>query len=121
MQRPGRYRVFANLEHTGNLLAYAKEDLDLGAGVQRVELLFFGKILNDAGVDGAFQVTQLRGERFNLDDPNAVTLSDPLAPVDGPYTTATYHSSDFSPAEWTSSYKEERLAELSALAAAEPK
>jgi hypothetical protein len=119
VERAGRYRVFANLEHDGELLAYAKEDRDLEAGVQHIELLFFGKILHDAGIDGPFAVTQLRGQRFNLDADNAGPLAEPLETVTLALQTAAYRAADFSPKEWTSAYKEERIAELAALAAAE--
>lgn len=116
VEKPGRYRVFANLEHDGELLAYAKEDRDLEAGLQQVELLFFGKILHDSGIDGSFDVTQLRGQRFNLDGNESGSLSDPLLPVERAHRTAAYSAADFSPDEWTSPYKQERISELSALA-----
>jgi hypothetical protein len=119
VERAGRYRVFANLEHEGELLAYAKDDRDLQVGVQRIDLLFFGKILHDAGVEGAFDVTALRGQRFNLDPANGGPLAERLATIPHAHRTAVYRASDFSPDEWTSPYKEERLAELSALAASE--
>ncbi|HEX2872982.1 MAG TPA: choice-of-anchor X domain-containing protein [Polyangiaceae bacterium] len=116
VEKPGRYRVFANLEHDGELLAYAKEDRDLEAGLQQIELLFFGKILHDSGIDGSFDVTQLRGQRFNLDGNESGSLSEPLLPVERAHRTAAYRAADFSPDEWTSPYKEERINELTALA-----
>jgi hypothetical protein len=119
VERAGRYRVFANLEHAGELLAYAKEDLTLDVGVHQVPLLFFGKILRDAGHDGPFQITQLRGQRFNLEPGNQGPLNEPLPILLQAHETAAYRASEFSSKEWTSPYKQERIAELSALAASE--
>lgn len=117
--KAGRYRIFANLEGDGGLLAYAKEDRDLPTGRQTVPLLFFGKILRDAGVQGPLVVTNLRGLRFDFErDPGGMTHQ-PLQPIARAYETARYQPSDFSPDEWESEYKRERLVELEALAAAE--
>jgi hypothetical protein len=120
VDKPGRYRVFANLEHDGELLAYAKEDRDLEAGLQQIPLLFFGKILHDSGIDGSFDVTQLRGQRFNLEGSESGSLSEPLLPVERAHRTAAYRAADFSPDEWASPYKQERITELTALAEREP-
>lgn len=115
VERAGRYRVFANLEHKGELVAYAKEDRDLQTGAQQVELLYFGKILHDSQIDGAFDITHLRGQRFNLDGEGE--LSEPLEVVVRAHRTAAYRAADFSAEEWSSPYKTERITELTALAA----
>jgi hypothetical protein len=119
VEQAGRYRVFANLVHEGELLAYAKEDRDLQVGLQRIDLLFFGKILHDSGIDGAFDVTELRGQRFNLEGAGSGPLAERLVTIPHAHRTAVYRAADFSPDEWTSQYKTERLAELTELAARE--
>jgi hypothetical protein len=119
VERAGRYRVFANLEHSGELMAYAKEDLQLDVGIQQVPLLFFGKILRDAGLNGPFQVTQLRGQRFNLEPGSQGPLNEPLRILAQAHETSSYRASEFSSKEWTSPYKDERIAELTELAATE--
>lgn len=109
---PGRYRLLANLEAGGALIAYAKEDRDLVPGRQVVPFLFFGKILRDAMVAGPLRVTNVRGHRFGPTD-------EPLAPLARAHETQPYAAAAFSPREWQSDYKRERLAELEALARSE--
>ena len=116
VEQTGRYRVYANLEHDGQPLAYAKEDLELNPGRQEVSLLFFGKILRDAAIAGPYLVSNLRGQRLNLEPGNGGVLAEPIEPIVRAHETAAYDSEVFSQAEWDSPYKQERLAELTALA-----
>jgi hypothetical protein len=112
----GRYRLMANIESNGALVAYAKEDRDLTAGRQTVPLLFFGKILTDARIDGPLTVTNLRGTHVSLNSGTPEPAFEPLVPILVAHVTRSYTARDFSDAEWDSDYKRERLAELEALA-----
>ncbi len=130
VQKPGYYEVQANLQEQGGdqrLIASTTWEGDLEAGRQSVDLIFWGKILNDAGVDGPYIVRNLRAKRNNSPvTPSmiqqsrktgkaipAVTHSEPmweyvaLPPND--VVTAVYSASQFSTAEWNSEEKAARL------------
>jgi hypothetical protein len=121
--QPGRYRVYANLMKGDRPLAYAKQTLDLQqAGLRRVPLRFFGKILRDVNESGPYTVVAVRGERLKLESgaqAGAEALVQAVPPLTEPHVTSAYDVSAFSDAEWDSELKRERIAELSRQAAGE--
>ena len=63
--RPGFFRFDANLYGAGEQpVGYALFKGELAAGPSEVPLVFYGKVLRDAGVTGPFTLGELRGYRF---------------------------------------------------------
>jgi hypothetical protein len=125
VQKAGRYRVYANLRQGEEYIGYATEERRLKQGKQLVPLLFFGKLFHDKQVQGAFTMVDLRGHRFNLpDDGGKADGSEPdreqFPPLATEYQTRSSALSAFSPEEWESSRKTERLRELELLAQGDP-
>jgi hypothetical protein len=135
VKKAGRYVIQANLFAEETPISYATFDRRLEAGMRSVDLLFFGKIFHDRNAAGSFRVVDLRGHRLNtalsleeLSRPPAEVARlleqapevdgperEPLLPWPTPYVTQSYALDDFSDAEWQSSYKTSRIAELERL------
>ncbi len=103
----------------------------LKPGIQKIPFIFWGKIFRDKGIEGRFELRDLRGYCENLpfpaswfEDPskmdqivNAKPKEEPLF-FYIPYTSITYKTknyyklSDFSNQEWDSEEKREKLGSL---------
>ncbi len=126
--KPGYFVIEANLFQAGGRpVATASYEGDLKAGQQSVELRFFGKVIRDSGRNGPYVVRGLRGMRNNSPvTPSMVRQNieqgvplkpreqkEPwqefMKPFPGELRTASYRADVFSPAEWTSPEKENRI------------
>ncbi len=131
---PGYYELVANLfGENDEPVAISRTKLDLKAGKQWVDFLFFGRVLRDRGVESPFVLKGLRGERKNLavlpselagKSPEEMerlmqaSLNRPAAnqpnrevmpPSDKQLRTARYRLSEFSNRAYDSPDKKERL------------
>jgi hypothetical protein len=133
--KPGTYHIEANLKEAndGNFIAFATFDGSLKSGSQEIELLYFGKILQDKGYDGPYIVTDVRGHRVNLAvDPSwheqgeeglkkmlAAKTTEPdkelIVPFTEEYKTKPYKYSQFSKKAYNSQDKENRIKELESM------
>jgi hypothetical protein len=133
--KPGTYHIEANLKEAadGNFISFATFDGSLKSGTQEVELLFFGKILNDKGYDGPYILTDVRGHRVNLAiDPSwheqgeeglkkmlAAKTTEPdkemIVPFKEEYKTKPYKFTQFSKKAYNSTDKENRVRELQSM------
>lgn len=107
--RAGPYLIDCNLyDAAGQPVAWTRFKAPLAAGRQRAPLVFFGKVLVDAGARGPFRIGQLRGARFDAGrDPDL----EQMPPYPGAYETRAYTPDQFSSAEWDSPEKR-KLIEL---------
>jgi hypothetical protein len=95
--KAGRYRLIGSL-YAGDgqtAIAFATATAALGEGDGTVPLAFFGKVLNERGIDGPYELRYLmlfeqirEGEEVPGDT------------VDHAYTTAAYRAKSFSPASY---------------------
>ncbi len=135
MKKPGVYTIEANLFAEDEPVGFARAEEKLSSGLQTIELLYFGKVIRDAGLSGPYRLTGLRGS-LNTDVIQAENLAASPAEVerflnqisdDRPkrmvipyfteaYTTQAYSLADFSNREYDSDEKRERLRMLRALA-----
>ncbi len=126
--KKGYFHFDANLQGSGedkDFVATSSFEGDLEAGSQKVDFLFFGKIIRDSRVDGPFIVRDIRGKRNNAPvTPSMVAkamaegreisgvhkepLWEYLEPAPS-FTTQTYNFKEFAGEEWNSKEKEERL------------
>lgn len=120
VKKPGRYRLFGNLKSAERYIAYSKQDVQLGAGIQKVTLHFFGKIFHDMGVaDGSFTVVGIRGHRLNLAEVLSAQTEPEVEAIpnfESEFETQFYELTKFSQAEWDSPEKQQRLQDLQASA-----
>ncbi|HEU4733163.1 MAG TPA: hypothetical protein VFT22_34960 [Kofleriaceae bacterium] len=104
---PGHYVIDANLfDAADQPVAWSRFKGDLAAGAQQATLLFFGKVLVDAGAHGPFHIGQLRGARFV---PGMDPDLEQMPPYGGSYTTGPYPTDTFSDAEYDSAEKQRML------------
>lgn len=97
---PGPYLIDANLYDAADQpVAWTRFKADLAAGSQDAALVFFGKVIVDAGARGPFHIGQLRGARFA---PGRDPDLEQMPPFTGSFTTAPYRTDEFSDAEYDS-------------------
>ena len=103
----GTYTFQANLMAADGTTPLAWNDIgaQLASGRQRVRLVFFGKILRDQLQNGPYVMRDLRGFLHKDDAEHNLWWSYPNS-----YRTAAYAAADFSPAEWDSAEKREKVA-----------
>ncbi|MGE0400600.1 MAG: hypothetical protein AB7T06_28075 [Kofleriaceae bacterium] len=103
----GNYLIDCNLfDARDQPVAWTRTKVQLAAGAQRVDLVFFGKVLVDQQASGAFHIGQLRGARFAPGlDPD---LEQMLSFTDS-YTTREYKTSELSDAEYDSEHKRQMI------------
>jgi hypothetical protein len=104
----GLYTFYGNLFAADGTtpVATSKKSYPLTAGRQRVELVFFGKVLNDQQVDGPYVLKDVHGlKRMGEGEYNNVWWQHP-----GEFRTRSYASADFSGDEWNDPERRERLA-----------
>lgn len=106
---PGHYVIDANLfDAADQPVAWSRFKGELAAGTHDADLLFFGKVIIDAGAHGPFHIGQLRGARYAPGrDPDLEQM--PSYP--GSFTTRPYATDVFSDAEYDSADKQ-RMIEL---------
>jgi len=103
----GNYIVDCNLfDAKDQPVAWTRAKATLATGAQRVELMFFGKVLVDQKASGAFHIGQLRGARFA---PGLDPDLEQMPSFDGTYTTREYKTTDFSDAEYDSEHKRQMI------------
>jgi len=109
VRTPGHYVIDANLfDAADQPVAWSRFKGELAAGTHDADLLFFGKVLVDAGAHGPFHLGQLRGARYAPDeDPDL----EQMPSFTGTYVTKPYPSDAFSDAEYDSADKQ-RMIEL---------
>ena len=135
VNKAGYYQIDANLqekEGKQRFIATSSWQGQLEKGSHTIELEFFGKILNDRGIDGPYVVREIRGRRNNSPvTPDMVERSMQTGEeISGTHTeplweyvesapnheTGGYRASDFSKAEWQSEEKNERIEFLEKMA-----
>jgi hypothetical protein len=104
---PGHYVIDGNLFDAANQpVAWSRFKGELSAGNQNADLVFFGKVIVDAGAKGPFHLGQLRGARYAPDqDPDL----EQVPPFAGSYVTKPYATEQFSDAEYDSAEKQRML------------
>ncbi|MFN0245816.1 MAG: hypothetical protein ACKV2T_02840 [Kofleriaceae bacterium] len=103
----GNYLIDCNLfSGKDQPVAWTRAKVALAAGAQRVDLLFFGKVLVDQNASGAFHIGQLRGARFA---PGLDPDLEQMVSFAGGYTTREYKTTDFSDAEYDNEHKREMI------------
>jgi hypothetical protein len=104
---PGHYVIDANLfDAADQPVAWSRYKGDLLAGTHDADLVFFGKVLVDAGAHGPFHIGQLRGARFA---PGLDPDLEQMPAYAGSYTTKPYPTDVFSDAEYDSADKQRML------------
>jgi hypothetical protein len=112
---PGVYTFYGNLMAADGEtpIATSKRSYPLEAGRRHPQLVFFGKVVRDVGVDGPYVVRDLHGLKRQQDDEMDIWWSHPA-----PHTTAAYRAADFSADEWDDPERTERLHNFETLIAA---
>jgi hypothetical protein len=106
---PGHYVIDCNLFDVADQpVAWSRFKGELAAGIHDAELLYFGKVIVDAGARGPFRIGQLRGARYA---PGLDPDLEQMPPFTGAYATRSYALDEFSDAEWDSADKR-RMIEL---------
>ncbi len=131
VRKPGRYTIEANLLADEGPVAFARKDARLKAGLQTVDLLYYGKIFHDRGHKSPYKLVSLRGIRDN-DPVDPAKLTGPVDEVDRyiksrrtteppkevipywkkEYVTQQYSLDEFTTKEHDSAVKRERIADL---------
>lgn len=89
-------------------IGYSQINRRLGAGRQTVDLVFFGRMFAELGVDGPYQVRDIRGLLLSLDGgEHNIPFVYPT-----PYMTKPWRHGEFSPAEWDDDEKRQRIASM---------
>lgn len=103
----GTYVVLANVVAADGKLpiAHHNRNFVLEPGRQTIELVFFGRIFAGLDVDGPYLVRDIHGARL----PTAEREAHVWWQVASPHTTQPYHRGQFSPAEWDSPEKQQKL------------
>jgi hypothetical protein len=107
---PGRYFIEANLyDNQSRPFGWARFDGEMGTGVQRASMRFFGLLFRDAEASGPYTVGELRGRRLRPGDmPDREDMPD----FPGRYTTTrAYALSDFR-AQEADSPRRQRMLDL---------
>ncbi|MBZ0236710.1 MAG: hypothetical protein K8M05_30560, partial [Deltaproteobacteria bacterium] len=104
VHRAGYYLIDCNLyDARDRPVAWTRFKGQLPAGRTEAPLLFFGKVLVDAGAEPPFHIGQLRGQLFtDGNDPD----TESLPPFEGHHVTRAYALGDLSSAEWDSPEKQ---------------
>jgi hypothetical protein len=104
---PGHYVIDANLfDAADQPVAWTRFKGDFTAGSHDADLMFFGKVITDAGAHGPFHLGQLRGARYVPElDPDL----EQMPPYTGTYTTQAYATEQFSDAEYDSPEKQHMI------------
>ena len=104
---PGRYVIDANLfDAADQPVAWSRFKGELAAGTHAADLVFFGKVIVDAGAHGPFHIGQLRGARFA---PGLDPDLEQMVAFAGSYTTRPYPTDAFSDAEYDSAEKQRMI------------
>jgi hypothetical protein len=102
----GVYTFYGNLVGADDTpIAMTKLSYRLQAGRRTAELVFFGKVIRDRGVDGPYRVKDVHGLKRAEGDEHDVWWRHPAA-ID----TQPYGASEFSDAGWDDAERRERLA-----------
>ncbi len=103
----GVYTFYANLFAPDGTtpIATTKLSYPLVAGPQTADLVFFGKVLHDAGIDGPYVVKDLHGLKRQEGEELDVWWSHPA-----PHRTAAYRADELSDAEWNDPERTEKIA-----------
>jgi hypothetical protein len=111
----GTYDFEANLMSADGArpIGYSQMNYTLSPGRQTVDLVFFGRMFGEAGVDGPYLVRDVRGLLLSLDGGEH---NIPFT-YDGTYLTKAWRRADFSPAEWDAPEKREKIAAIERLIA----
>jgi hypothetical protein len=112
VHEPGLHTIEANLVSPDGAvpIAYVDVSAPLAEGRGRVELVFFGRAVRGAQLDGPWLVRDLRGFRRDVDGGENLPWSDPRT-----HLTAAYRAADLSDAEWDAPEKREKIEALEAL------
>jgi hypothetical protein len=109
VKSPGNYVIDANLfDAADQPVAWSRFHGEFTAGTHDAALLFFGKVIVDAGAHGPFHIGQLRGARY---DPSRDPDLEQMPPFTGSFATRPYPTDAFSDAEYDSADKQ-RMIEL---------
>ena len=109
----GTYDFEANLMSGdgARAIGYSQMNYTLSPGRQNVDLVFFGRMFGEAGVDGPYLVRDVRGMLLGLDgDEHNIPFT-----YDSTYLTRPWRSAEFSPAEWDAAEKRDKIAALERL------
>lgn len=109
----GLYTFEANLMSADGLrpIAWLKQSFRLAQGRREVELTVHGRIFHDVGLDGPYQLRDLRALlRSPRPDEAPMLWSTPQTHLTRPYVRA-----DFSAAEWSSPFRQAQLEQLQRL------
>jgi len=111
----GTYDFEANLlSGDGSVpIGYVQQSYTLAPGRQNVDLVFFGRMFGEVGVDGPYQLRDVHGLLLSLD---GAEHNIPFQ-YDAPYLTKAWRRAEFSPAEWDAPEKQQKIATLERLIA----
>ena len=85
-------------------IATTKLSFPLAAGRRTADLVFFGKVIQDAAIDGPYVVKDLHGLKREADDELDVWWNHPRS-----YQTAAYRADQLSDAEWDDPERTEKI------------
>ena len=102
----GVYTFYANLFASDGTtpIATTKLSFPLAAGRRTADLVFFGKVIQDAAIDGPYVVKDLHGLKREADDELDVWWNHPRS-----YQTAAYRADQLSDAEWDDPERTEKI------------
>lgn len=103
----GQYSFEANLTSPDGSLAigYTQQAFPLDPGRRLVDLVFFGRMFAEKGVDGPYLARDVRGQKLSLDgEEHNIVFTYP-----GTHLTRPYRRSEFSSAEWDSPEKKQKI------------
>lgn len=106
----GTYDFEANLmSGDGSVpIGYTQMNYTLAPGRQSVDLVFFGRMFSERGLDGPYLVRDIHGMLLMLDaDEHNIPFQ-----YDTPYVTRPWKRAELSPAEWDAPEKREKIATL---------
>ncbi|HWE30390.1 MAG TPA: choice-of-anchor X domain-containing protein [Polyangia bacterium] len=111
----GTYDFEANLMSGDGAqpIGYTQMNFTLSPGRQNVDLLFFGRMFSERGVDGPFLVRDIRGLLLSLDGGE----SNIPFQYDTPYLTKPWRSAELSSSPWDAPEKGEKIATMEKLIA----
>jgi hypothetical protein len=111
----GTYDFEANLMSSDGSVAigYTQMNYTLSPGRQNVDLLFFGRMFGERGVDGPYLVRDVRGLLLSLDG------GEHNIPFEygSTYLTKPWRSAEFSPSQWDAAEKRDKIAAMERLIA----
>jgi hypothetical protein len=109
----GTYDFEANLvSGDGSVpIGYVQKNDTLAPGRQNVDLVFFGRMFGEVGVDGPYQLRDVHGLLLSLDGGEHNIPFE----YDAPYLTKAWRHGELSPAEWDAPEKQQKIAALERL------